>query len=50
METVFLSRYEQRVKLVEDVVKTNSPLSAEQAHELAIRLLRTLEEIPEKIR
>lgn len=50
METVFVSRYAQRVKLVEDVVKDSSPLSAEEAHALAIRLLRTLEEIPEKVR
>jgi len=48
METGYVSRYEQRVKLVEDAVKDNSPLSAEEAHALAIRLLRTLEEIPEK--
>ncbi|HEY3478884.1 MAG TPA: DUF6307 family protein [Amycolatopsis sp.] len=50
VEPIFVSRYEQLVKLVEDVVKDNSPLSAEEARELAIRLLRTLEEIPEKIR
>jgi hypothetical protein len=46
----FLSRYEQRVNLVENTVKENSPLSAEEARALAIRLLRTLEEIPEKMR
>jgi hypothetical protein len=50
METVYVSRYEQRVKLVEDVVKDSSSLSAEEARALAIRLLRTLEEIPEKVR
>ncbi|MEU7785565.1 DUF6307 family protein [Amycolatopsis sp. NPDC049159] len=50
METGYVSRYEQRVKLVEDVVKDSSPLPAEEAHALAIRLLRTLEEIPEKVR
>ncbi len=50
METVYVSRYEQRVKLVEDVVKDNSSLSGEEARALAIRLLRTLEEIPEKVR
>ncbi|MGK3201099.1 DUF6307 family protein [Amycolatopsis sp. MEPSY49] len=46
----FVSRYEQRVNLVENAVRENSPLSAEDAHALAVRLLRTLEEIPEKIR
>ena len=46
----FLSRYEQRVNLVENTVKENSPLSDEEARTLAIRLLRTLEEIPEKMR
>lgn len=46
----FLSRYEQRVNLVENTVKENSPLSDEEARALAIRLLRTLEEIPEKMR
>ncbi|WP_329052909.1 DUF6307 family protein [Amycolatopsis sp. NBC_01488] len=50
METVYVSRYEQRVKLVEDVVKNNSPLSDREAHGLAILLLRKLEEIPEKVR
>ncbi|WP_370964304.1 DUF6307 family protein [Amycolatopsis sp. cg9] len=45
-----MSRYEQRVKLVEDVVKDNSSLSGPEAHALAVRLLRTLEEIPEQVR
>lgn len=49
-ELVYLSRYDQRVKLVQDVVKDNSPLSVEESRALAIRLLRTLEEIPEKVR
>jgi hypothetical protein len=50
METVFESRYDQRVKLVENVLKDKSSLSAEEAHVLAVRLLRTLEEVPEKVR
>ncbi|MFD8496764.1 DUF6307 family protein [Amycolatopsis sp. NPDC059657] len=50
VKTAFVSRYEKRVKLVEDVLKDSSSLSAEEAHTLAIRLLRTLEQIPEKVR
>ncbi|WP_162835896.1 DUF6307 family protein [Amycolatopsis orientalis] len=46
----YVSRYDQRVKLVENVLKENSALSAEDCHVLAIRLLRALEEIPEKVR
>ncbi|WP_198681218.1 DUF6307 family protein [Lentzea terrae] len=49
-EPVYVSRYEQRVKLVQDVLKGNTPLSAEESRALAMKLLRTLDRIPEKVR
>lgn len=49
-EPVYVSRYEQRVKLVQDILKASTSLSAEDSRALAMRLLRTLDRIPEKVR
>lgn len=49
-EPVYVSRYEQRVKLVQDILKANTSLSVEDSRALAMRLLRTLDRIPEKVR
>ncbi|WP_216208736.1 DUF6307 family protein [Amycolatopsis aidingensis] len=47
---VFVSRYDQRVKLVQDVLKEHTAHSDEQCRELAVQVLCTLDTIPEKMR
>lgn len=49
-EQVYASRYEQRVRLVQDLLKADTPLTVEQSRALAMKLLRTLDRIPEKVR
>ena len=46
----YISMYEQRVRLVADVVKQNSKLSDKAAVELAKRVLHAIDHIPEKMR
>lgn len=48
--TVFLSRYEKRVKLVQDILREETKLSEEQSRVLAIRLVHKLDTIPEPVR
>lgn len=48
--TVFVSRYEKRVKLVQDILREETKLSEEQSRTLAIRLVHKLDTIPETVR
>jgi hypothetical protein len=48
--TAYVSRYEKRVKLVEGIVREDTGLSPEQSHILAVRLLHTLDTLPETLR
>jgi hypothetical protein len=48
--TVFVSLYDKRVKLVQDVLKEHTKHSDEECHALAVRVLHTLDTIPEKVR
>jgi hypothetical protein len=47
---VYVSPYERRVQLVADVLKGQSKLTDKECHALAVRVLHTLDTIPEKIR
>jgi hypothetical protein len=42
--------YENRLKLVQDTMTTNSMLDDDAAGQLAVRVLDALDSIPEKIR
>ncbi|TCO57323.1 DUF6307 family protein [Actinocrispum wychmicini] len=46
----YVSRYDQRVNLVQGALKTNSKLSDKAAHELAEHVLEALDHMPEKVR
>ncbi|HVK19788.1 MAG TPA: DUF6307 family protein [Actinokineospora sp.] len=46
----YLSRYDLRVKLVQDTLAANAKLSAKSAHALAVHVLNALDHIPEKVR
>lgn len=46
----FTPRYEQRVKLIQDVVRNNSTLDDKAASELAVHMLHALDTIPERLR
>ena len=50
LEAPFVSRYEQRVKLIQDVVQSRTTLDDKAAFELAAEMVRTLDTIPEKTR
>jgi hypothetical protein len=45
--TTFVSRYEQRVMLVADVLRKNSTLDEKTAHELAVHVVYAIDHIPE---
>jgi hypothetical protein len=47
---VFVSRYDQRIRLVADALTQNSKLTDEAAVELAKHVLQALDHIPEKVR
>lgn len=49
-ETVFVSRYEQRVALVRGLLDRDAGLGGSACHALAVRLLRLLDEAPENLR
>jgi len=49
-KTAFVSRYDLRVKLVRDVLKENTKLSDSACRELAVRLLHTMDTVPERTR
>jgi hypothetical protein len=50
VETVYVSRYDQRVKLVAAALTQNSKLTEEVAVDLAKHVLDALDHIPEKVR
>jgi len=49
-DTTFVSRYEQRVTFVEDVLKNNSALGDEATRELALRVVYAIDHVPEPTR
>ena len=49
-ETVYVSRHDQRVRLVADALTKNSTLTDEAAVELAHHVLDVLDHIPETVR
>lgn len=49
-ETAVLSRYDRRVQLVKDIVRTHSKLDDKAAATIAVNVLRALDTVPEKIR
>ncbi|SFB25209.1 hypothetical protein SAMN05216266_1075 [Amycolatopsis marina] len=46
----YTPRYEQRVKLVQGIVREHSTLDDAAASELAVHMLHALDTIPEKLR
>ncbi|MEK6437608.1 MULTISPECIES: DUF6307 family protein [unclassified Pseudonocardia] len=46
----FLSPYERRVALVAEALRTNSDLTQDAAHALAVHALSALDHIPEVVR
>ena len=52
MSTVinFMTPYEHRIALVQNVVTQNTKLDEKASHELAVQVLQVLDRIPEKIR
>ena len=50
VDTVYVSRYDQRVRMVADALTKNSSLTDEAAVALAVHVLDALDHIPEKIR
>ena len=49
-DIVYVSRYDQRVKRVQDVVKEQTNGSDTDCRALAVRVLHALDTIPEKMR
>ena len=49
-EPVVLSQYEERMKMVADVIREHSKLGATTAGGLAVHVLHKLYPIPEKVR
>lgn len=49
-ENAVMSRYDRRVKLVHDIIKTRSEVDDKDAREIAVSILHALDRIPEKIR
>jgi uncharacterized protein DUF6307 len=48
-DTTFVSRYEQRIAFVQDVLNKNSDLGDKSAHDLAVQVLAAIDNIPESI-
>ncbi len=48
--TPFVTRYDQRVKLVQDIVKAHTKLNDKGASELAVLVLHAIDSMPEKVR
>ncbi|OZM70153.1 hypothetical protein CFN78_26645 [Amycolatopsis antarctica] len=44
------SRYDQRVLLVQGIVREHSPLDGQAALDLAVRMVHALDTVPEKLR
>jgi hypothetical protein len=49
-DTTFVSRYEQRVTFVQDVVRKNTKLDDKTARELAVKVVYAIDHIPEPTR
>ncbi len=49
-EATYISRYDQRVKLVQGVLGKDTELTGKATRALAVRVLHTLDAIPEKVR
>lgn len=49
-DTTFVSRYEQRVAFVQDVIRKNSTLSDESVRDLAAKVVYAIDHIPEQTR
>ncbi|GAB1511132.1 DUF6307 family protein [Actinophytocola sp. KF-1] len=49
-EIAFISRYEQRVAFVQDVLVKNSTLGDDVARELAVQVVYAIDHIPEPTR
>lgn len=48
--TAFISRYDRRVTRAQEVLKQHTKLTDAECREIAVRLLHTLDTIPEKVR
>jgi hypothetical protein len=46
----YVSRYDQRLKLVQDILQAHSKLNDKAAGELAVHVLHGLNSIPEQVR
>ncbi|WP_394619623.1 DUF6307 family protein [Lentzea sp. JNUCC 0626] len=46
----YLTRYERRLKMVQDEVTSHTGLEDKAARELAVHVLRVLDHIPERVR
>lgn len=46
----FVSRYDFRLKLVQDILKEETKLTDKASHALAVRVVRALDTIPERVR
>jgi uncharacterized protein DUF6307 len=49
-DTTFVSRYEQRVTFVQDVIRKNTKLDDKTARELAVKVVHAIDHIPEPTR
>jgi len=49
-DTTFVSRYQQRVTFVQDVLKKNSALKDKAALDLAVQVVYAIDHIPEPTR
>ncbi|MCX2946952.1 DUF6307 family protein [Lentzea sp. NEAU-D7] len=48
--STYTSAYERRLKMVQDVLTGQSELEGTAARDLAVRVLRALDHIPEQVR
>lgn len=49
-ENVYVSRYDKRVNLVQAVLKEDTKLSEKVSQALAVKLVHTLDSVPEHVR
>lgn len=49
-EVKFVSRYEQRIKFVQETVKKHTKLGETAAHDLAVHVVYAIDHIPESTR
>ncbi|HVK19873.1 MAG TPA: DUF6307 family protein [Actinokineospora sp.] len=50
IETKFVSRYERRVRLVQDIVRKHTELDDTASAALATEMVRVIDTVPEKTR